>query len=128
MNENVNIKAITRLNAVSSFIKKASDSYHDKDEFIINVNVCIQELRNVTFILQGQKKEIESFSSWYEKCWRPTLKEDKILNWLCESRTKIVHYSDLEFYSYISISVHDTYLSPPIFSEIINPSISNHEI
>jgi hypothetical protein len=54
------IKAKNRLKEVLSFWHKAANSYQDVDEFVINLNACIQASRNVTWVLQSQKKEILS--------------------------------------------------------------------
>jgi hypothetical protein len=44
---------------------QAMDAYHDSSTFLANLNSTIQALRNVTFVLQSEKKKIPNFEQWY---------------------------------------------------------------
>jgi hypothetical protein len=44
---------------------QASENYQDVDRFLTNINSLIQELRNITFILQSEKSQFTDFESWY---------------------------------------------------------------
>jgi hypothetical protein len=122
------VKAQKRIIEAKSFLKKANNSYHDSEEFIININACIQALRNVTFLIQSQKTEISNFDVWYENSWRSALKSDKILKWLIDARNQIVKQEDLVMFSYVTVSLHNNYFSAPSFTFQLDPFLNNHEI
>jgi hypothetical protein len=44
----------------------ANKEYFNPSTFSLHMNSCIQELRNVTFLLQSNKRGIEGFDEWYE--------------------------------------------------------------
>jgi len=55
---------------------QAAENYQNVDVFLTNVNSLIQELRNISFILQTEKDKIPGFDAWYEP-WRERLKNDE---------------------------------------------------
>jgi hypothetical protein len=55
----------------------------------------VQEARNVTFILQKNKKQIPGFEQWYAP-WQERLKNDATLRWVKDSRNRITKQGDLE--------------------------------
>ena len=57
------------------------ENYFDPERFRVSLNSFIQEARNVTFILQKNKKEIPRFEEWYAG-WQDKLKADRILRWI----------------------------------------------
>jgi hypothetical protein len=103
------LTAKRRLKEVFSFWHKAAANYQDVDEFVINLNACIQAIRNVTFALQGQKSQIDDFDNWYSS-WQEALKQDLIMRWCVEARNTIVKSSDLKMNSVAKVSVHTNYL------------------
>ncbi|MCB0752838.1 MAG: hypothetical protein KDC52_15310 [Ignavibacteriae bacterium] len=46
---------------------KAYEQYFNPNQFRISLNSAIQELRNVTFILQKNKNVIQDFDQWYSE-------------------------------------------------------------
>jgi hypothetical protein len=87
---------------------QAANSYQDPVGFNANLNACIQTLRNITFALQNEKKSIPNFDNWY-KSWQLKLKNDEVLSWLHDARTKVVHQKDLEIKS-TAIATIQTYI------------------
>lgn len=63
----------------------AMESYFDPNKFRISVNACIQELRNVTFVLQNNKQGIENFDDWYNP-WQDKMRKNQSLKWLVSAR------------------------------------------
>ena len=94
----------TRIMNAWKFWLDADRHYADIDELIRNVNSCIQELRNVTFVLQKQKVSIPDFDKWYGH-WQKIMKDDSVLKWLVSARDKIVHEADLEIFSTLRVVV-----------------------
>lgn len=76
----------------------AADTYMDPESFRLNLNSLIQSLRNVTFLLQSQKRELPSFDTWYA-AWQLTVKDDPVMRWAVKARNRIVKQSDLEIHS-----------------------------
>lgn len=71
------------------------DAYQDPSGFRTYLNACIQALRNVTWVLQKEKRLIDGFDEWYP-AWQARLKEDAIMRWIVKSRNRIVKEGDLE--------------------------------
>jgi hypothetical protein len=94
-----------RLNEAHLLWHQANEKYFNPEGFRININAAIQALRNLTFALQNEKSAIPDFTSWYESK-QTELKEDKIMKWLCDARTEIVHKKDLEFYSEATVTIY----------------------
>jgi hypothetical protein len=69
-------------------------AYFEPSEFRISLNSFIQEARNVTFILQKNKKEIPGFDTWYAP-WRKRLRADSVMKWAVDSRNRITKQGDL---------------------------------
>ena len=108
---------------------KAVDSYFEPNDFRVAINSCIQELRNVTFVLQSNKRDIPEFDSWYGP-WQQKMRANSGLRWLIDARNYIVKQGDLELCSKLRIEVIGSYLADeiPIFEEDFNPSLTNEEI
>lgn len=83
---------------------QALECYFDPEGFRTNINAAIQALRNITFAIQNEKHNIPNYDAWYP-IWQTRLKEDKIMRWLCDARTDIVHKKDLEMYSQATVTV-----------------------
>src|SRR6202142_1781891 len=76
----------------------AADAYMEPETFRLNLNSLIQGLRNVTFLLQSQKRDLPSFEDWYG-AWQRTVKDDLVMRWAVSARNRIVKQSDLEMHS-----------------------------
>ena len=93
-----------RLNEAHRLWHQSYENYFDPEGFRTNINATIQALRNITFALQNEKANIAQFGEWYSK-WINVLSTDKIMKWLSDTRTEIVHKKDLEMNSYALVSV-----------------------
>lgn len=81
---------------------QASESYQDVDRFLTNVNGLIQELRNVTFILQSEKSGFPDFENWYRP-WQEKLKHDRHAKWLKDARNLVVKQGTLAAASHFNV-------------------------
>jgi hypothetical protein len=93
---------------------QAAENYQNVDVFLTNVNSLIQELRNISFILQTEKDKIPGFDAWYEP-WRERLKNDEYALWVKETRTLVVHQSALAAASHFNVKFL-TYYELPVAS------------
>jgi hypothetical protein len=93
---------------------QAAENYQHVDVFLTNVNSLIQELRNISFILQTEKDKISGFDTWYEP-WRERLKKDEYALWVKETRTLVVHQSALTAASHFNVKFL-TYYELPVAS------------
>jgi hypothetical protein len=89
----------------------AADTYDDPDGFRTNLNALLQALRNVTFVLQKEKRGVPDFDVWYER-WRETLAQDGVLRWLVEARNHVVKEGDLETFSTATAAAHASWDAP----------------
>ncbi len=101
---------------------QALTCYFDPEGFRTNVNASIQALRNVTFAIQNEKQMIDNYDTWYSE-WQTRLKKDKIMRWLCDARTDIVHKKDFEMHSTATVTIrcYETILKATL---IIPPFLS----
>jgi hypothetical protein len=76
----------------------SADAYMEPETFRLNLNALIQSLRNVTFLLQSQKRDLPSFDTWYG-AWQRSVKDDLVMRWVVNARNRIVKQSDLELHS-----------------------------
>ncbi|WP_152546776.1 hypothetical protein [Amycolatopsis orientalis] len=74
------------------------DNYDDPPAFRANLNACLQALRNVTWVLQKEKRLVPEFDSWYPP-QQDTMRGDPLLKWLVNSRNRVVKSGDLELLS-----------------------------
>src|SRR6185437_15868317 len=81
---------------------QAAETYHQLELFITNVNSLIQELRNVTFILQSEKARFRDFDTWYQPL-QARLKADKNCKWLHDARNLVVKQGALRGTSFATI-------------------------
>jgi hypothetical protein len=88
------LKTHRRLAQAHVLWHQALNSYLNPPVFLANLNATIESLRNVTFVLQNEKRAFTNFDEWYGP-WQARLKEDKISRWLHEARTTVVHQGDL---------------------------------
>jgi hypothetical protein len=83
---------------------QAAASYHEPELFLANVNSLIQELRNVTFILQSEKARFRDFDAWYVPL-QAKLRADKSGRWLHDTRNLIVKQGALHGSSFATIKI-----------------------
>lgn len=84
-----------RLDEAHRFWHACLDNYQDPEGFRANLNAAIQALRNVTFVLQKEKRLIPDFDAWYQP-HRDAMGADPVMRWVIESRNRIVKEGDLE--------------------------------
>jgi hypothetical protein len=121
--------AFKRLFDAQSHWHNANKEYFNPSSFRIAINSCIQELRNVTFVLQSNKRGIEGFDSWYEP-WQEKMRANNSLRWLVAARNYIVKQGDLELKSILRIEVIGTYVEKEvsIFEQDYDPKLTDSEI
>lgn len=80
----------------------AADSYMEPEAFRLNLNALVQDLRNVTFLLQKQKGELRDFGHWYPD-WQRSVSDDPTMRWIVSARNRVVKMADLEMHSHALI-------------------------
>lgn len=83
-------------------------AYHRPEAFRRELNALVQSLRNVTFILQAEKKGVVEFDSWYGP-WQVRMRESQLMRWVVESRNRVVKQGDLNTRSVATASLVATY-------------------
>jgi len=116
-----------RFRELGHWQKQLANSYHCPDKFQANLNVVIQSLRNVTFILQSEKNQIPNFDFWYAK-WQEKMRNDAIMSWLHKTRNQIVKKSDLEISSYATVRALTHFNIPIMKLRKISPFESTEKI
>ncbi|MGW1529273.1 hypothetical protein [Streptomyces sp. NPDC001588] len=74
------------------------ESYYDPDDFRLNLNSLVPNLRNVTWLLQKQKAVIPDFETWYSQ-FQQSAGKSEIMKWVVKSRNRITKEADLELLS-----------------------------
>ena len=97
-----------------------ANNYYNPESFRLNLNSCIQALRNITWILQKSKNYIPRFNEWYEK-HQSQMINDNILKWLKISRNRIVKEGDLILHSKAKIAIVRNWFEPPSIEMEIPP-------
>lgn len=114
--------AYGRMREAKHFWKQALASYDDSESFRINVNACIQALRNITWLLQSEKDHIPGFDSWYAK-WQTMMDGDSTLKWLVKARNRIVKQADLKTESKARVFLILGYREPPVAEFLVSPRL-----
>ena len=86
--------------------------YDSPDGFRTNLNSTIQELRNVTWVLQKEHAALPAFKDWYAT-QQQRLQADPLCKWLVAARNRVVKQGDLETLSRARVSVLIDYDRPP---------------
>jgi hypothetical protein len=105
----------------------AADSYMEPDGFRMSLNALIQNLRNVTWLLQKQRRELPDFETWYGE-WRDSISDDTVMKWLVRSRNRIVKESDLELLSTANIRLSLDWLHQYESSWAMPPRLNTRSI
>jgi hypothetical protein len=82
----------------------ASVTYMEPDGFRLHLNSLVQNLRNVSWLLQKQKSELPSFADWYQP-WQDASRADPVMRWVVKARNRVVKESDLEINSTARLTV-----------------------
>lgn len=108
---------------------RALDSYFSPEDFRLEINACIQALRNVTFVLQADKARIPNFDHWYGG-WQSRMRADAKMKWSVEARNTIVKAKDLELHSKLRASLVGSYLDAeiPTLQAKFSPQITTTNI
>jgi hypothetical protein len=78
------------------------ENYFDPHGFRIMLNALVPNLRNVTWLLQKQKKELAGFDQWYPR-FQQQSGNSEIMRWVVKSRNRITKEADLELHSELQI-------------------------
>lgn len=108
---------------------RALEAYFSPEDFRIEINACIQALRNVTFVLQADKARIPAFDQWYG-AWQSKLRADARMKWSVEARNTIVKARDLELHSKLRASLVGSYIESevPTLQTEYSPQITTAKI
>lgn len=120
-------RTYARLREVLRHWFTAAENYSDAEEFRIAINSCIQAVRNVTFILQKNKKHIENFDSWY-KTWQTAMAADPIMRWCVDARNYVVKQGDLETHSVAIVALLNSHNAAREHIFSIDPRLSGKEV
>jgi hypothetical protein len=93
-----------RLRQAHMLWHQAAEAYHEPERFLTNINSLIQELRNVTFILQSEKARFRDFDAWYLPL-QARLKAGKDAKWLIDTRNLVVKQGSLNGSSFATVSL-----------------------
>jgi hypothetical protein len=74
------------------------DQYHNPEAFRANLNSTIQALRNITWVLQSEKRMIPDFDNWYAS-WQEKLRSSPLCRWLIDARNTVVKQGELNTHS-----------------------------
>jgi hypothetical protein len=99
-----------RLDDVHSAWHNAQDAYFDPGRFRFSVQVAIQTLRTVTFVLQNNKKLFADFDAWYGP-WQERFRTDKLMRWMVDARNRIEKQGDLEAHSFVRAEIVASHLN-----------------
>ena len=93
---------------------------------MIHINASIQELRNITWLLQKNKRLYSDFDNWYSGKQKE-MSLNPNLWWVVRSRNKIVKEEDLELYSLANVKLSNR-LDYELPTMRLKPTLSNEEI
>jgi hypothetical protein len=105
----------------------AADSYMEPDGFRLNLNALIQNLRNVTWLLQKQRRDLPDFEVWYD-LWKNSIHDDAVMKWLVRSRNRIVKEADLELLSTAKVRLSLDWLNEYESSWVMPPRLNTRSI
>lgn len=115
-----------RLNDVFTIWNEVVRAYQYPEDFRTKINIAIQSLRNVTFILQSEKSVFKNFNNWYLP-WQEKMKNDDVMKWLHEARNRVVKKGDLETKSIARVNIL-TYENKKVMELSFSPSSKIEEI
>ncbi len=115
-----------RLNQAFSLFENILNDYQDPLRFTSALNNLIQNLRNVTFVLQKELAHTDGFAEWYNK-EKLEMSKDKLLKWLINARNYVVKEGDLKKKSFAEVRLKDHY-DQNILKLTLDPTLSTEEI
>ncbi|TDD39045.1 hypothetical protein E1287_04360 [Actinomadura sp. KC06] len=104
-----------------------ADSYMDPDLFRLNLNALIQNLRNVTWLLQKQRSVLPDFANWYGE-WQKSVSADSIMKWIVKARNRIVKEADLDLFSQAKAHLSLDWLQEYEATYTLPPRYTTHDI
>jgi hypothetical protein len=119
--------AHTRLRQAHDLWHRLVIAYPDPDEFVLQLNQLIVTLRQVTFMLQKQKAQIEDFETWYGD-WQERLRADPIMKWLHDARTHVEKLGDLDLASTAHVELIASWMPGPIANLEVSPLADPKEL
>jgi hypothetical protein len=119
--------AHTRLRQAHELWHRTVNAYPDPDEFVLNLNQLLVTLRQVTFMIQKQKKNIPTFDNWYEH-WRDKMKADPLMVWLHDARTVVEKTGDLDLASTARVAIVASWLDGPYHEFEVSPLLTPQEM
>jgi hypothetical protein len=106
----------------------AADSYMEPEAFRLNLNALVQDLRNVTWLLQRQKHELKDFGQWYP-AWQDSASDDPVMQWIVSARNRVVHLADLETHSHALVRLSRGWGDDEVEDDLkLPPRYSAHQI
>ncbi|ACL63384.1 hypothetical protein A2cp1_0023 [Anaeromyxobacter dehalogenans 2CP-1] len=109
-----------RLESAHRLWHEALNNYEDPDGFRTFLNSAIQELRNVTFVLQKERFSAPGFDEWYA-AWRKRLGESDAARWIVDLRNKVVKEGDLDTASLVHVRLLRGYVEAGEFVPFEGP-------
>ncbi|MFJ8362278.1 hypothetical protein [Streptomyces sp. NPDC093984] len=103
------------------------ESYYEPDDFRLNLNSLVPNLRNVTWLLQKQKAAIPDFDTWYPQ-FQQSAGKSEIMKWVVKSRNRITKESDLELLSSCKVVWIRDWLRRVEGTATFAPRMTTHEI
>jgi hypothetical protein len=85
-------------------------------------SVRVRQVRSVTFVLQAQKNHLPNFETWYQP-HQETMKEDKKMRWLVESRNFIEKQGDLATRSRFLVTLSNSWSDEPTREFALGPEV-----
>ncbi|NHC44552.1 hypothetical protein [Motilibacter aurantiacus] len=96
------------------------------DDFRLQLNNLIQNLRNVSWLVQKQKSSFPDFG-WYN-AWVEAIADDALMRWVKKSRNRIVKEADLELLSQAKASLILDWLNEVVVTLDVPPRRTTQEI
>lgn len=103
------------------------ESYFDPDMFRLHLNSLLQNLRNVTFLLQKQKAKLVGYDTWYPQ-FQQEAKRNQIARWSVDSRNRVTKESDLDLLSTCQVTWALNWVNRVENAETFPPHMSTREI
>ncbi len=114
------------LDKATYYFDECRRNYHDPREFIFSLNTLIQDLRNITFRVQANKKELSDFEQWYEP-WQSLLRANSTAKWAIEARNRVVKKEGLAPSSRATVTLVNSYLCPFKTSLSLPPCLTTQQ-
>jgi hypothetical protein len=117
-----------RLNQAHALWHEALDAYNDPEGFVAKVNLLIQTLRNVTWVLQKELGPHPTLKEGWYADWQERMKADARLRWIITARNQIVKQGDLDTHSKVRVRIVGEMISGSAIDIEVEPAAPAHEI